>query len=624
MAVVVALLLLLSGLPVMFSGDSEAASHSTLKIGMMEPIDSLNPFIGVNDNAYIFYGLVYDYLIAVDEDLGMKPNLATSWWKVPLSDPDMQASGKPYGSVWEYNLTENAVWHDGEPFDADDVVFTIEYQIGVNYDSMWAYQPYTKFIDSVEKKDLYKVRIHFKDFAGDPAPCPFGDKLMMPIVPEHVWRDITPFDAGFTYENYWPIGTGPFMCTENTQDEFTAGEQLILLMNPDYHGAIEYGQEVQFERLILEFYLEPAAMLTDIQNGAIDLVGLSAPGFSSLIDWLEDNPTPDIGTYAGLTCTSFSVELITSMDEGATGVNPLRLDPEVRKAIAHSIDKEFIKEYIYSNYSAIGSTILSPIYGDLFWSPNATEEYEYNMTKANEILDAAGYVWNPSHTRRMAGPGNAYAVEGTPLRLNVTTEIELVEDRDTVNFLTEEWQEIGIELAPVFVSSAEWGNIVYNGVYDLAMTYWSGDPDPNYLLFVQSTNAIGGWSENQYSSPAYDENYTKSALELDPEVRKGYMFNCSKHSYMDAAFIVTVYPYGCYAWRADHFSGWGDWGAHPGRSLSSFWTANDLFFDLVPLAVKKTSLMYVFIGIGVVAAAVVAVYMFMRWRGPKEEDVRLP
>ncbi len=61
-------------------GEAEADDTiSTLRIGMVQSIDSLNPFIGINDNAYIFYGLVYDYLICLDEDLQPKPNLAVSW-----------------------------------------------------------------------------------------------------------------------------------------------------------------------------------------------------------------------------------------------------------------------------------------------------------------------------------------------------------------------------------------------------------------------------------------------------------------------------------------------------------------------------------------------------------------
>lgn len=612
-----ALLLLLSGLPMFFSEATHAASSSTLRIGMIEAIDSLNPFIGVNDNAYIFYGLVYDYLTAVDQDLKIKPNLATSWYIVP--------DELPYGSVWQYNLTHNAYWHDGEPFTADDVVFTIEYQIGPNYASMWAYQPYTRFIDYVEKIDDYTVRIHFKDIAGNPAPCPFGDALMMPIVPKHIWSEISPFDAGFSYSNYFPIGTGPFMCTEKTKDEYISGDYITLVKNPRYHGEKEYGKKVNFEKLILKFYLEPAAMLVDIQKGAIDLVALNAPNYKNLMDWLERNPTDAIGHYAGLSCTGFSVELIVCMNpESGNKTNNLRLDPEVRKAMAHAINKTFIRDSIYAGYAEIGSTIISPIYGDYYWSPNASEIYDYNISKANAILDAAGYVWDDQHKWRVAGPGNPYAPAGTPLKFTATVEQELVEDRDTINFLKEEWKQIGIEIIPEFVNTAQWGTIVYGGSYDLAMTYWSGDPDPNYLLFVQSRFAIGGWSENWYSNPRYDENYTASQQAIDHRTRVGYVHNCSRISYLDAAFIVTVYPYGCWAWRADHFSGWGDWGAHPGRQLSSFWTANDLYFDLEPIEHGGRDLTGVVAGVVIAAVAVVVVLILLRRRGEKEEEIRLP
>ena len=614
---VVIAVLLLSMVQLMPATNVEAASKTTLRIGMIEAIDSLNPFIGVNDNAYIFYGLVYDYLMSVDQDMRIKPNLALSWYIVP--------DQLPYGSVWQYNLTQNAYWHDGEPLDADDVVFTFNYQIGANYDSMWAYQPYTRFIQSIEKVNQYAVRIHYKDLAGNPAPCPFGGALMVPIVPAHIWRDITPYDAGFSYSNYYPIGSGPFMCTEKTQSEYIAGDMLILYRNPSYHGELDYGKKVQFDRLILKFYLEPAGMLVDLEKGAIDLAAFNAPNYQNLMDWLERNPTENIGHYAGLQCTGFSVELEVSMKPGTgTGTNALRYDPEVRKAMAHAINKTFIKDSIYAGYAKIGATIISPMYGDWYWEPNATEIYEYNITKANEILDAAGYVWNSDHTKRSAGPGNPYAPEGTELRFTVTAEQELVEDRDTVNYLVEEWRKIGITLVPDFVNTAQWGTIVYGGSYDLTMSYWSGDPDPNYLLFVQSSYAIGGWSENFYSNRAYDENFSLSEQAVDHELRKGHVYNCSRLSYADAAFVVTVYPYGCWAWRTDHFSGWGDWGAHPGRQLASFWSANDLYFDLVPLEHGGTDLTYILVGLGAVAAVVVAVVVLFRKRGSKDDEVRLP
>ena len=185
---------------------------------------------------------------------------------------------------------------------------------------------------------------------------------------------------------------------------------------------------------------------------------------------------------------------------------------------------------------------------------------------------------------------------------------------------------MGIELNPLMVSTGVWGTLVYGYAYDLTISYWSGDPDPTYLMFVQTSFAHGGWSENLYDNPAYDDNYSKSVAAVDPAERVQYMVNCQKMMYQDCAFMVTVYPHGCYAWRTDTFSGWGDWQNHSGRTLSNFWTANPLYFELVPLETGEEGVPLTYIGLGAaVVALAVAVAVLLRRRGPrKEEEVRLP
>jgi len=570
----IVLSLLLAGVPLGPTSEATAA-QTTLKIGMLEPIDSLNPFIGINDNSYVFYGLVYDFLIAVDEDLNPKPNLAVSW--------NVVQDQLPVGSVWQYNLTHDAKWHDGEPFTADDVVFTMNYQTGTNWKTMWAYQPYTLMVNFTEKIDDFTVRIHFMNpITKEPNAIAFGESLMIPIVPMHMWESISAPDAGFGYANPFPIGTGPLMCTERTYDEFLSGERLILYRYPEYHLG-----PVKFDRLVLEFYLEPAAMVADMQRGALDLAAFATPNYKNLIDWIEDNPTDKIGTYSGLSCTSYSVEFdICQKDAGADSTNWLRRDPAVRQAMAYATNKTFIRDHIYMGYADLGYSLFSKVYGDYYWEPEPGEGYDFNVTKANEILDAAGYYWNTEHTVRIASWDNPYkSVHTDELEFDIYVETELFEDRATAQFLQAQWGQIGIRIDPIYVDSATWNSIVYNsmGSFDMAATYWSGDPDPNYLLYTQSTWALDGWSENYYSSTEYDENYTQSIILVNKTDRIPYVHNCLEHIYYDAAFIVNVYPYGCWAWRTDHFTGWGDWEAHPGRQLSNFWSSNDLFFDLEPV-----------------------------------------
>jgi peptide/nickel transport system substrate-binding protein len=608
--------------------------QTTLTIGLMEPIDSLNPFMGINDNAYIFYGLVYDYLVAVDGKMNPKPNLATSW--------NVVKENLPVGSVWQYNLTRNATWHDGELFTADDVVFTFEFQIGA-VSSLWAYQPYTKLIQSVEKVDDYTVRIHFKDYSGKPAPCSFGDALMVPIIPKHIWSVIGAFAAAFKEENYFPIGTGPFMCSNATKDQFLQGDQLILTRNPDYHGYKDYGQKIAFDRIALEWYLEPAAMVADMERGATDLARFDAPNYQNIIDWIAKNPKAPVGHYAGLQCTGFSVEVGINMKNSAGDKTSLRLDPAVRKAMAFATDKQFIISHIYKGYGETGTALLTPMYKDWWWSPsNQTMQspdqwgaaqglkIPYSLDLANETLEKAGYQWKDSaHTVRVSNSTNPYT-PNAELKFDIVIEVELPEDRDVATFLQEEYKAVGIQLNLVPVNSQVWNSMIYTPSYDLTITYWSGDPDPNYLLYVQSSYALDSWSDNFYSDAQYDQNYTGSVDAVNDTMRKVYVDNCQMHTYYDVPYIVFAYPFGCYAWRTDHFSGWGNWSADPGRSFSNFYTANDLWFDLTPTGHHGlTGGLLTAVGIGVVvviAVAATAMLLRRRQRGSREkdEDVRLP
>ena len=61
-----------------------------------------------------------------------------------------------------------------------------------------------------------------------------------------------------------------------------------------------------------------------------------------------------------------------------------------------------------------------------------------------------------------------------------------------------------------------------------------------------------------------------------------YVDNCQRISYRDAHFILLTYADATYGWRTDTFTGWGDWEAHPGRSVDNFWTGNPLYLDLEP------------------------------------------
>jgi len=571
----------------------QSPSESILRIGTLQVVDSLSPFIGLNDESYVFYSMIYDGLQSIGNDLSPVPDLATSWWIVPETDPELIVSGEPYGSVWEYNLTTHANWSDGTPFTADDVVFTINLQCSVgNYSTMWTFQPYAYFMSYAEKVSDHQVRIHFFDrLSGEPRPVAFGDSLTMPIVPKHKLESMTAPDIAFMWNGTFPtnppiIGTGPFMPTSSVYQDWLRKDNITLIRNPDYHGLLDYGTSIHFDKLVLRYYFDPIALRNDLVNGELDTAQLSPETYLSLKDDIFTGNVTSVETYDGLKCTNYWTDIGFNMNPA--GPNPARLDPFVRWAMAMATDKATIVDYYYQGLADAGSTLISPV--NSFWHLDLTadEQFEFNLSDAATILELSGYVdANSDGIRECTNQSLAYLEGWVPEGTRLTFEFIVCQGRSRdahiAQFLEYLYALIGIDLQIYIVDEPTLALTIYSYNYDMVLWYRSSDPDPNHILFVESKAAWNGWSDNRYSDPYYEENYTNSVNALDRLERKGFVDNCQVINYVDSPYIILAYPYQTYAWRTDTFSGWGDWAANPGRSLDAMWGANPLLFDLMPI-----------------------------------------
>lgn len=612
--------------------EAVAAEESVLRIGFMQKIDSLNPNIGLTDAAYVFYGLVYDAFHSVGDNFETVGNLAKEWRAVPTTDPDLVASGEPLGSVWEFNITLNAQWHDGEPFTVDDAIFTINLN-AQNYDELWAYQPYAFFMNYAEAIDEDTVRVHFYDRdSGEPMACAYPELVCIPMLPEHLLRDRTPSYIGFEWEGVFPdsdipiVGTGPFMATPDIYDEFINGDYLTLVRNPNYHWAVDKDEEVQFDKLVLSFYDDATAMSTALRNGELDAAQFPPQTYNAI----KNADYANITCYDGLKATQYWTEISFNMNEA--GPNPSRLDPDIRTAIAMATDKDYIVSQFYLGLAEPGTTLISPVNTYWHYEPTADEIIDFNIDAANDLLDAAGYTdENGDGIREVTATSLAFT-EGwapleKPLQYDMMIRQEFPEEVSIANYLEQKWHEIGVDINYRVISEAQLGTEAYAYSYDTMIWYWSADPDPNFMLFCQSVKSWNGWNDNLYTSPAYEDNYNLTVTTLDPEERKVYVDNCQRVNYEDCGYILLAYAYQTYAWRTDTFTGWGDWDANPGRSLDAFWTGNPLFFDLqavnntVPVDTDDDGgTNWLLIGAAIAGAGViVAAVVLLKMRGGKKE-----
>jgi len=560
-----------------------APSESVLRIGFLQKIDSLNPYIGMSDASYLFYSLVYDSLQGVGENMEPIPALALSWWALPSS-----MTGDPYGSVWEYNLSRSTFWSDGEPFTADDVVWNINLN-AQNYDALWAYQPYSYYIDYAEAIDYFTVRIHFSDHVtGDPMPVAFGGRLFIPILPMHIHSTKTAFDIGFNWTGFPVIGTGPFVPSSSLYLDWLAGAQITLLRNPNCHWLTDYGKAVHFDKLQMRFFDETTAMEYALVNNEIDVIaGTSPQSYRALEDGISMGILPDLNAFDAMSPTNYFENIGFCMNNA--GPNPSRLDLTIRQAIAMSIDKTYIVQQYYLGLGEEGSTLMSPIFPEWHREPSAGEKFQYNLTTANMMLEAAGYIDTNSDGIREATASSwacqqSLVPEGKRLVYDLLVRREHPEEKDIAMYMQDRLNQVGIQINYRIVDEAQMAAEVYSYNYDMFIWYWSSDPDPSYILFTQSTMAWGGWSDTKYSSAAYDENYTLSMESLNQATREIYVDFCQIVHYRDSPYIILAYVNDTFVWRTDTFTGWGDWASNPGRRISAFWCGNQLYFDLVPIA----------------------------------------
>jgi peptide/nickel transport system substrate-binding protein len=609
--------------------NTQGANESILKIGFMQKVDSMNPYVGLNDAAYIFYGLVYDALTVIDNKMAPTPDLALGVWAVPESDPAMQITGEPWGSVWQYNLTDQAMWHDGEPFTADDVVWNMNLNAH-NFASMWAYQPYSYFMKDAEKINEQTVRVHFYDRAtGDPMTASYAYLISIPMLPKHKLENIDAFTIGFNWtgvfqgEDFPIVGTGPFTGTKNIRQEWLAGDHVTLVRNPNYHWKAEYGKEIQFDKLVMYFYDESTAMTYALENKQLDVASFPPQAYKNIKSDVQEGKLKNVTTFDGRKITQYWTEISFNMNQD--GPNPSRLDHTIREAAAMATNKSYIVQQYYLGLAEPGTTLIPPV-NKWHYNLTADEIIPYDIDAANALLENAGYRdINGDDIRECTSTSKAVhdglVPENKPLVYDMMVRREYPEEKDIAMYLQDEWAKIGIKINYRILDEAQLGTEAYAYTYDTFIWYWSADIDPNYQLYVTTKAAWGGWNDNKWSNASYEENYTGSVTSMDPVERRQFVYDCQKVHYEDAPYIILAYAYQTYAWRDDTFSGWGDWSVDPGRSVDNFWMGNPLFFDLVPLVRETNGPPWMLIiaavaAVGVVVAAVV----LLKMRGKKKEE----
>jgi peptide/nickel transport system substrate-binding protein len=491
---------------------------SVLRIGWLGKPDTLNPAYAFMYTSYRIFDLVYSTLTTESPDGKYVGDLAEKW----ESSPD--------GLTWTFNLRDNLKWHDGTPLTAEDVAWSIN-AIIKDPEGWTALVNYTNGFKEVQALDPRTVQITLENPISN---MEYRVSFLFALPRKDFEGFKTPDDL-HNFANDQLLGSGPFKL-----NKYDADKGIVLLdANPDYYlGA------PKIDQIIWQTFDNGDAMVQALKVGDIDMINA-----------VPNSAFAKVKTFPNVTTVqepdrSFDELIINTVaadnDPKPTG-HPALADPQVRLAIAYAINKQDLVDIVFQGLAKPGWSIVSPILGGGFWHNPNVEDVPFDLAKANQILEDAGYK---------KGADGVRAKGNVKLELRLQFASDSVEYPRVADLIAGWFKEIGIKATPQAVQ-ADSLTAATTGVgdYDLVIWGWGGDPDPDFMLSTMLSEqfVVGGWSDSGYHNPKYDELYAQQQLAVDPKERQKIIWQMQEMIFNDKPYIVLYNYDSLQAYRSDRF-----------------------------------------------------------------------
>jgi peptide/nickel transport system substrate-binding protein len=420
-------------------------------------------------------------------------------------------------------LKEGILWSDGEPITSADLEFT--HMIMMTPEALTAGRGgYPNLVESGEVIDERTFRVTYNSPVPDYLTTDYLSSSIN-ILPSHLLSPILEADGSLDDADYWRgigyVGYGPYML-----DEWVVGEQFVLSKNPNWDG-----QEAAIDTIILRFITDSAQMVNAFQSGEIDVAFNFA---DNLVPQYSEAEGAEVFQTPGVYGDAVWINL-------GNGGHPALADVNVRRAIAHAMDRRTMAEQLVGP----GVQMAASWFSDSFL-PDDFPFLEYDVDMANQLLDEAGWVdSNGNGTRDKDGNELILRFFTTTRQVRMDYQVVIQEQLAAVG--------IGTQLFPVpatilFAGFLERG-ILQTGDFDLAIFALSASALSPYdgatmdwfgcegIPSAEDPNGQNGWG---YCDPRFDELNSMVAVETDPEARLALAQEQFMRFY-DAAFWHGLY-----------------------------------------------------------------------------------
>lgn len=523
---IVAGILVLAGLmgylALSFTTQLVPAPGGTYIEGVVGQPQFLNPLLcSFNEVDRDVCSLVFSGLVKFNARGEPQPDLAQQW-TVSQGEPD-------YGLIYTFHLRTDVQWQDGQPFTADDVIFTISLLQDPTFPGRPDIAALWRSVEAV-KVNNYSVQITLQE-----PYAPFLDYLATGMLPAHILSGITA-DQLLTHPfNQQPIGTGPFQ-VEAFTNQPGQPPRVLLAANPRYYGRQPFINKVEFK-----YYGTTADVFTAYRSGEIQGIASVAPA-----DFDQVRATSSLDLFTALR-SGITMVMLNTDDPNS----PFFQEVEVRRALLLALDRQAIVDIALDGQGLVADSPFLP--NSWAHDPN-TPHVAQQVETARQLLDDAGWIAPPP--RRDDDDDQVPRAEtiaadpirlknGVPLSFTLLAPIEQV---DMARIIASQWRLVGasVQVQPVQVGLAS--NFLQARQYQAALVNFVLDtPDPDPYPFWHETKAAAGQNYSQFKDRDMSEVLEAARRVVDPARRAELYSRFARMFNEKVPAILLYYPLYNYA-----------------------------------------------------------------------------
>jgi peptide/nickel transport system substrate-binding protein len=461
----------------------------TLKIGLASGALTMDPHAHDEVATISILSNIFDSLVSFDKDLKIYPNLATSWTN-------------PTPTVWIMKLRKNIKFHNGNSFNADDVVFSF------NRIKNWeksGFKGKVNMIVSATKIDDFTVKFITKK----PYPVFLKKITYVTILDKETLEGKS--DAWIAIH---PMGTGPYQFIS-----WSKGDHIALKANSDY-----WQGKAAYDDLLLKPLTNNATRVAAILSGEVDLIN-RVPVMD--VHRIQKYSTLNFFEQPGLRLIYLQMDQHRDKSpfiKSTNNKNPLK-DLRVRKAIYYGIDEAAIIKYIMRGF-AVPAAQFSP--SAVFGSDPSITRVKHNRKKAKQLLADAGYP--DGFDIQLDAPNNRY-VNDAQIAQAVATTLAKIGIRVSVNAIPK---------------SRFFGKISQLDTSFFLIGWESTDGDSSSILDAcihsfNQTEGFGRYNHGRFSNLKVDKLIEKSANIMNTKERLMYLQKAQKSALVDNQCLIPLH-----------------------------------------------------------------------------------